>query len=338
MKIITKLSILFFLISAALYGQWALWGNPSLPGGNSNKGLGANKGELYYSLVQSNQHIDWWHDPVPGEDFVHKGNLITSILRPGIIYGLDDKINLSISTVLGIRSMGFKGNNISAHHRNENSATDFDNANGGILGDSRFTLNYLLKNTGVGDGYRVILGGGITIPSKNTLIKSPFIKINNTHEPHRHFSMSKGTYNTISEIQIYYKQSANPVFIGGNISYEKPIAENEYYYTPQTSLKSVFSVIYKRFDTLDGSLDLSFGIESLSEEYWNGVPSPNSSALILTPSVGYLFSTKKGAIGINIQRPIFLEGSFSAYAGDMDQGTSVWQIVLSFRSMASKLN
>ncbi|GIR93822.1 hypothetical protein CM15mP94_2370 [bacterium] len=41
--------------------------------------------------------------------------------------------------------MGFKGDNISAHHRNENSATDFDNANGGILGDSRFTLNYLLK-------------------------------------------------------------------------------------------------------------------------------------------------------------------------------------------------
>ena len=150
--------------------------------------------------------------------------------------------------------------------------------------------------------------------------------------------MSKGTYNTISEIQIYYKQSANPVFMGGNISYEKPIAENEYYYTPQTSLKSVFSVIYKRFDKLDGSLDLSFGIESLSKEYWNGVPSPNSSALILTPSVGYLFSTKKGAIGINIQRPIFLEGSFSAYAGDMDQGTSVWQIVLSFRSMPSKLN
>ena len=45
--------------------------------------------------------------------------------------------------------MGFKGDNISAHHRNENSATDFDNANGGILGDSRITLNYLLKNTSV---------------------------------------------------------------------------------------------------------------------------------------------------------------------------------------------
>ena len=68
--------------------------------------------------------------------------------------------------------MGFKGNNLSAHHRNENSATDFKNANGGILGDSRITLNYLLKNTGVGDGYRIILGGGVNIPSKNILTKN----------------------------------------------------------------------------------------------------------------------------------------------------------------------
>ena len=309
-----------------------------MPGGNSNKGLGANKGELYYSLVQSNQHIDWWHDPVPGEDFVHEGNLITSILRPGLIYGLNNKINFSVNTVLGIRSMGFKGNNFSVHHRNENSTTNYKNANGGILGDSQIKFNYLLKNTGVGDGYRVILGGGVNIPSKNKLTKSPFITVNDSYESHRHFSMSKGTYNTISEIQLYYKQSANPVFIGGNISYEKAIAENEYCYTPQTSLKSVLSVIYKRFDKLDGSLDFSFGIESLSKEYWNGVPSPNSSALIITPSIGYLFSTKKGAISINIQKPIFLEGSFSSYTGDMDQGTSVWQIVLSFRSMASKLN
>ena len=269
---------------------------------------------------------------------MHEGNLITSILRPGIIYGLNNKINLSINTILGIRSMDFKGDNISAHHRNDNSTTDFENANGGVLGDSRITLNYLLKNTGAGDGYRVILGGGLSIPSKNTLTKSPFIKVNNSHEPHRHFSMSKGTYNAISETQIYYKQTANPVFIGGNISYEKPIAENEYSYTPQTSLKSIFSVIYKRYDKLDGSLDFSFGIESLSKEYWNGIPSPNSSALILTPSIGYLFSTKKGAVSVTVQRPIFVEGSFSAHASDIDQGTSVWQIILSFRSMATKLN
>ena len=57
--------------------------------------------------------------------------------------------------------MGFKGNNLSAHHRNENSATDFKNANGGILGDSRITLNYLLKNTFVDGKFYHTLQNGI---------------------------------------------------------------------------------------------------------------------------------------------------------------------------------
>ena len=329
--------ILFYLLFAALYGQWALWGNPSLPGGSSDKGLGANKDEIFYSLTQSTQYIDWWHAPVPGENFEHKGNLITSIIRPGLIYGLNNKVNLSISTTLGLRTMNFDKDNESVHHRDEHSASDFDNAKGGILGDSRIILRYLLKNTGAGDGYRIILGSGITLPSKNNLTKSPFLKSNEAFIPHRHFSMSNGTYNIISDIQFYYKRSANPVFFGGNFSIEKPINENEYFYMPRTSLKAVFSTIYKRFDKLDGSLDLSLGVESLSKEYWNGIPSPNSSALIVTPSLGYLFNTKKGALSISLQKPIFIEGSFNINEGDLEQSTGVWQMVLSFRSMATKI-
>jgi len=329
--------ILFYLLFAALYGQWALWGNPSLPGGSSDKGLGANKDEIFYSLTQSTQYIDWWHAPVPGENFEHKGNLITSIIRPGLIYGLNNKVNLSISTALGLRTMNFDKDNESVHHRDEHSASDFDNAKGGILGDSRIILRYLLKNTGAGDGYRIILGSGITLPSKNNLTKSPFLKSNEAFIPHRHFSMSNGTYNIISDIQFYYKRSANPVFFGGNFSIEKPINENEYFYMPRTSLKAVFSTIYKRFDKLDGSLDLSLGVESLSKEYWNGIPSPNSSALIVTPSLGYLFSTRKGVLSISLQKPAFMKGSFNINEGDLEQSTGVWQMVLSFRSMATKI-
>ena len=329
--------ILFYLLFAALYGQWALWGNPSLPGGSSDKGLGANKDEIFYSRTQSTQYIDWWHAPVPGENFEHKGNLITSIIRPGLIYGLNNKVNLSISTTLGLRRMNFDKDNESVHHRDEHSASDFDNAKGGILGDSRIILRYLFKNTGPGDGYRIILGSGITLPSKNNLTKSPFLKSDESFIPHRHFSMSNGTYNIISDIQFYYKRSANPVFFGGNFSFEKPISENEYFYMPRTSLKAVFSTIYKRFDKLDGSLDLSLGVESLSKEYWDGIPSPNSSALIVTPSLGYLFNTKKGVLSISLQKPIFIEGSFNINEGDLEQSTGVWQMVLSFRSMATKI-
>jgi len=244
---------------------------------------------------------------------------------------------LSISTALGLRTMNFDKDNESVHHRDEHSASDFDNAKGGILGDSRIILRYLLKNTGAGDGYRIILGSGITLPSKNNLTKSPFLKSNEAFIPHRHFSMSNGTYNIISDIQFYYKRSANPVFFGGNFSIEKPINENEYFYMPRTSLKAVFSTIYKRFDKLDGSLDLSLGVESLSKEYWNGIPSPNSSALIVTPSLGYLFSTRKGVLSISLQKPAFMKGSFNINEGDLEQSTGVWQMVLSFRSMATKI-
>ena len=149
--------------------------------------------------------------------------------------------------------------------------------------------------------------------------------------------MSNGTYNLVSDIQFYYKRSANPVFFGGNLSIEKPIKENKYFYMPRTSLKAVFSTIYKRFDKLDGSIDLSLGVESLSSEYWNDIPSPNSSSLIVTPSLGYLFNTKNGVLSISLQKPIFLEGAFNINEGDLDQSTDVWQLVLSFRSMAKKI-
>ena len=337
MKLIVKLSILFFYLASALYGQWALWGNPSLPGGSSDKGLGADKNEIFYSLTQSTQYIDWWHAPIPEENFDHKGNLITTIIRPGIIYGLNNKVNLSINTALGLRIMNFNKGNESVHHRDEHTANDFNNAQGGILGDTKVIFRYLLKNTGAGDGYRIILGSGIIVPSKNNLTKSPFLKSNGSYPPHRHFSMSNGTYNLISDIQLYYKRSANPVFFGGNISIDKPLRENKYSYIPGTSLKAVFSTIYKRFDSLDGSLYLSFGIENLSKEHWNGIPTPNSSALIITPSLGYLFSTKKGVLSFSLQKPIFIEGSFNVNESELDQRTGVWQLVLSFRSMATKI-
>ena len=102
-------------------------------------------------------------------------------------------------------------------------------------------------------------------------------------------------------------------------------------------MKAVISTIYKRFDSLDGSLDLSFGIEHLSKEHWNDIPTPNSSALIITPSLGYLFSTKKGVLSFSLQKPIFIEGSFNVNESELEQRTGVWQLVLSFRSMATKI-
>ena len=94
--------IIFFLLMAALYGQWALWGNPSLPVGESDKGFGAEKGQLYYGIQSHFTSIDWWHDTVEGEPFKHSGSLNTFIVRPSIVYGISNKYNLTLSSTIGI--------------------------------------------------------------------------------------------------------------------------------------------------------------------------------------------------------------------------------------------
>ena len=305
-----------------------------MPGGDTDKGLGANKNEIYLSLENSSQYIDWWHEPVPGEDFDHAGSLLTTVFRPGVIYGVTDKINLYIATALGVRSMEWFGDNVSMHHRDEHSADHFDNAIGGILGDSKIIFRYLVKNTGAGDGYRIIVGSGLTIPSKNTLTINPFSKTDGSVVPHRHFSMSDGSYNYNSDFQMYYKRSTNPVFFGGSLSIEKPINENKYSYLPPTSAKALLSVIYKTFDKLDSSVDLSLSLQSISHAYWDNKQVSNSDAFIMAPSFSYLFNVKKGAISIGVQKPYFLSGGFGWNDGDIEETTKAWQFVLSYRSVS----
>ena len=62
-------------------------------------------------------------------------------LRPGAIYGLTNKLNVYVNTTIGIRTMGWFTNNHSIHHRSENTSNDFDNAIGGLLGDSKLFLD-----------------------------------------------------------------------------------------------------------------------------------------------------------------------------------------------------
>ena len=303
-----------------------------MPGGDSDKGLGANKNEIYLSLENSYQYIDWWHEAIPGEDFEHEGSILTTVFRPGAIYGISNNINLYLTTTFGVRSMEWFGDNVSLHHRDEHSAEDFDNAIGGLLGDSKIIFRYLLKNTGAGDGFRIIIGSGLTIPSKNTLTINPFAKIDGSVVPHRHFSMSDGTYNFNSDFQIFYKRSKNPVFFGGSLSIAKPINENKYSYLPPTSAKAVLNIIYKTFDKIDGAIDLSMGLQSLSLASWDNEPVANSDAIIMTPSFSYLFNLKKGAISIGIQKPYFLEGGYGWNEDDIKETTNAWQLIIAYRS------
>ena len=306
-----------------------------MPVGESDKGIGALKKQFYYGIQSHFTYLDWWHDPIGKEIFDHSGSLNTFLIRPSILYGISDKWNLMVTSTLGLRMMNWNVSDASIHHRTETSLSEFDNANGSVLGDSKIILRYLVKNTGMQNGFRIYTGGGLTIPSNSVLTSDPYFLNSNTPTKHRHFSLSNGTYNYIFESQVYYKRNINPTFYGGFLIIEKPFTKSEYGYLPPTTTSLSLSAIYKRFDNIDSSIGYGINIMKTSQGYWNGVPAPNTKSTTVSPSITYLFSTKFGAVALNLQKPIFISGTFASNEGDIKQGSSVWQLSISFRFIPS---
>ena len=284
-----------------------------MPVGESDKGIGALKKQFYYGIQSHFTYIDWWHDPIGKEIFDHSGSLNTFLIRPSILYGISDKWNLMVTSTLGLRMMNWNVSDASIHHRTETSLSEFDNANGSVLGDSKIILRYLVKNTGMQNGFRIYTGGGLTIPSNSVLTSDPYFLNSNTPTKHRHFSLSNGTYNYIFENQVYYKRNINPTFYGGFLVIEKPFTKSEYGYLPPTTTSLSLSAIYKRFDNIDSSIGYGINILQTSQGYWNGIPAPNTKSTTVSPSITYLFSTKFGAVALNLQKPIFISGTFARY-------------------------
>jgi len=304
-----------------------------LPVGKADKGVGAMKGTVYYGVQLQSMFIDWWHDPVEGEPFKHSGLLNTYLIRPSIIYGVSDKFNIMASTAIGMRSMIWTGSKTSVHHRTESTLTNFKNAEPGMLGDTQLLIRYLAKNDGLGEGSRVILGGGLSVPSKSQLTADPFFLNGEEKGEHRHFSMSSGTYKYVLESQIFFKQPANPVFYGGFITFERALKESEHGYLPPSLLNASLSTTFKRFDAMDSSIGYGLGLLQSGKGYWNGKEEPNSESLSLIPSVSFLVNSRFGALSFNLQKPVFIKGVFITNEGDIKQGSNIWQFAISLRKV-----
>ena len=302
-----------------------------MPVGEADKGFSAEKGKVYYLIKGNLTYIDWWHEELGNEPFDHSGILSTYFIRPGLIYGLTDKLNIYINSTLGIRQMHWYGQNESIHHRDETSLTNYINAQGGLMGDSRLILRHLLRKTETGKGFRVYTGYGVTIPSKSVLTSDPFFLDGNEQKEHRHFSLSNGTYNGIIESQIFYRRIENPVFIGGFIFIEKPISESDFGYLPSTVTTISLSTSFMNFDQRESSIDYGLSLVHASQGYWNNLPAPNSKSLTVIPSIGYLFNSILGGISINLQKPLYISGAYASNEGDIEQTSSVWQLSFSMR-------
>ncbi len=276
------------------------------------------------------QFIDWGHDKIPnsGEEFDHLGTLSAKIFTPNITIGITDWWNITFSQVFGRRVMTWDvKDNTTIHHRDEGSDTNFKNAVGGILGDSRLMLRFLALNAGKGPGLRLFLGGGIGIPSKNTLTSSPFLPL----VEHRHFSMSEGIYKAIFETQFFVKRTQNPVFAGGTFSIEQPLAESKYGYDGSRLVDVSLTAYSKKIKLINGSIGGNIMFRNTSEAYWNGTAAPNSKSTIIIPGVGALWSLGFATLSVNVQKPIFIDGAFSGGDGNSNGKTDTWQISIGMR-------
>ena len=270
------------------------------------------------------------------EQFEHSGLLNTYLLQPKGIIGISEKLNIAYSTTLGLREMHWHVAEESIHHRDENTRSNFLNAIGNILGDSRFILRYLLKDAGAEMGYRIYTGSGLVIPGSSVLTSDPFFLSGELLKEHRHFSLSSGAYKAIVETQMFLKRNVNPVFLGGFIVIDYPITESKYGYLPPIATSVSLSSSFMRYDQLMSSIDIGLMMNHSSHGKWNGLPEPNSESLVLSPSIGYLFNTRFGAVALNLQKPFMIFGAFVQNEGDIDQRSDVWQISLALRFLSKR--
>jgi hypothetical protein len=287
-----------------------------------------------FNLDNANQYIDWWHEAVPGsgEGFDHEGTLTTIMLSPAMTIGLSNYWNMTITQILGNRIMTWDGDTTTVHHRDENSLSDFINATGGLLGDTRLMFRYLLYNDGQGSGRRLFFGGGLVFPSKNTITSDPFFLNGEEKTKHRHFSISEGVQKGVLELQYYKKRTTTPVFIGGSITVEIPLSENEYGYQASQLYDASITALTKNISKIGASLGGNLSIRQTTQAHWNGKPSPNSKATIFSPGISFLWNIKMGGLAVGIQKPIFIYGGMSGTESEnLDQEMNAWQITFSYR-------
>ena len=286
------------------------------------------------NLDNANQYIDWWHEAVPGsgEDFEHRGTLTTVMLSPAITIGLSNYWNMTITQAVGNRVMTWDGDTTTIHHRDENSLSDFINTTGGLLGDMRLMFRYLLYNDGQGSGRRLFFGGGLVFPSKNTITSDPFFLNGEEKTEHRHFSISEGVQKSVLELQYYKKRTTNPVFLGGSITVETPLSENEYGYQASQLYDANITALTKKINKIGASVGGNLSIRHTTRAYWNEKPAPNSKATIFSPGISFLWNIKMGGLALGLQKPTFIYGGMSGTESeDLDEEINAWQITLSYR-------
>jgi hypothetical protein len=299
------------------------------------------------------------------EDFEHEGLFKNKAINLGLTIGLNDYWNVTLSQLISERCMEWQGpvdgdgNSLTVHHRTECSSSDFFDGDdqiafGGILGDTRINFRYLLFNQMKGPGTRLFFGIGLDIPSSSVITESPWTKNTLfdhdddpltdeilTYSPHRHFYLSDGAYKMNLQLQFFKKRFQFPVFWGGTFSFNFPLNDSKYGFTPsqryELSLMAMSgSTSFQKIKL--GNLSLSsigptLTIGYASRSRWEGEgETPNSKSILYVPGVNILLSFKNGGgLGINLTRGF--EHYMNENPSDIEEKTSIYGISISYRTV-----
>jgi len=317
------------------------------------------------------QHFNWWHDMVPGaiatngeeEGFEHEGLFKNKAINLGLTIGLNDYWNVTLSQLVSERCMEWEGpvdengNSLTVHHRTECSSSDFFDGDtqiafGGFLGDTRISFRYLLFNQVRGPGERLFLGMALDIPSSNVITESPWKKIDHdgdpytpdTYTPHRHFYLSDGAFKMNLELQFFKKRIKFPVFWGGTLSFNFPLNDSKYGFTPSKRYELFLMAMSSSmpFQKIKlGNLSLSSMGPTLTVGYasrskWDSEgETPNSKSILYMPGINILFGLENGGgIGLNIQRGY--EHYMNENPSDIKEETEIYSISISYRTILDK--
>ena len=316
-----------------------------MPVGNSEQGVGMWKGQMMLTIDNSFQYIDWSHSAIGNEPFDHVGDMSSYTSNLGFSLGLSDYWNFHLSQIIAYRHMHWDPDEISVHHRDEDSSKDFLNAIGGYLGDTQLNLKYLHQNAGKGPGKRVVFGIGVIVPSKNVLTADPFkTDENGVYTEHRHFAISDGTYKGRAEVQYYIKRSKAPYFIGTSIVYTKPLNRSDYDFMPSDILNISFTSFFGHFKPLkDTAWGFNISYSKTTDAKWGDSIAPNSKGSIIQPGISFIKPFGSGTVTLAIIKPIFLSGDFGGSDSSQDQdpsyeqSTNVWQINIGYRKIFDAL-
>ncbi len=289
------------------------------------------------SMDAAYQNLDWEHSPIGNEDYWHRGLLESYVITPALTIGLSDYFNLTIAQSIGVRIMNYdevdEVDVQTSHHRDEGSNTDYNNANGGVLGDLKLLLRYLVLNDGM-QGNRLFLGSGLIIPSESRLTKSPFIKDSNgNYDNHRHFAMSEGTYQWIGELQFFRKLTPPIIFWGASSVITIPLKENSEGYLSPLRLDLSLSFLTQKIKLINASLGLYIQYRYSGPEQWDGKIQKNSEGHVFTPGIGLIWATKnKLGLSMNMLFPQLIANSnLSAIESDVTNHLTAYQITLGLR-------